>query len=873
MEAIDELEPALSSYIDEIAGEGFESDIPVSEQQLIDVEFTRFFNKVVGRMETGVEDIIHHIQTADRLSKDECDEDIEPVDLPRMLLEDIRAFRDESLAEISNFLDVKFTKFRRSLQATRKKMLDKLYNTRTAVTEFKRTYALAAQKCEEDRLKHLRENTEAAYKIKINELTASRDEYRSSYESVSSRATAMEMERIDTQDKISRLEKELGRARVDLLKGAAQVERLEGTIQSQQKEIDDLTTHKMLRQQMVARKQSIKQGGGKSPASKLSVRRSSSISSDDTCSKCKVYEEMLNGAKKQIDELVKEKKQIESQSMLTQSSLDSHDSTYLLDNSLVSTQSAKPAEVSTVLDKSPDPDMSPRGAQIPSTSLSVDTNASAAQSTDELPTVHEENALSEDNSTEEVGNSALPPILSPGNSAPVTPAGGTSNGTAGTAKSAELVQNKVAEDSFPVPKALKPPPGNVVLPPPDPDLVMAAQVITPTYVRRGSSRFLSEQRSRTIDTTQFDDSPRDISQPATPENVVFVKSPEIQLVRRSPSDAEVLSEASKDPPVSVPTKEDNPISVEETDERVAEEYQTATQALEKQRLSLRQQVVDADDVGIEHTATNDMIDSEAVSSWLKAPVPQVLSQGTTQMEDSIFTGTSQNDMSESVLRMLQESISAQRALEAENSKLRVENERLDKRVEEMITFVRTQDHIYSLKLKERDLLLKELTEQVHELRTQVVRDKKLLHDIERGTTSLPSLQVKKRRFKRTNSQDIPRKEAHLYKLDIRMDDTTPTLLPRPMTASASRKLMTMAERPSTSPGLSYTRDQSTPVNISHSLKTFCGSASPNKAALFTSSGRGTYENCELVVDGDMTYDLQSKAPYMTAESESRQKNV
>lgn len=60
----------------------------------------------------------------------------------------------------------------------------------------------------------------------------------------------------------------------------------------------------------------------------------------------------------------------------------------------------------------------------------------------------------------------------------------------------------------------------------------------------------------------------------------------------------------------------------------------------------------------------------------------------------------------------------------------------------MSAYLRTQDHINILKLKERDLLLKELTEQVNELRAQVKRDQKLLQEVKKGT-SLPILESRR----------------------------------------------------------------------------------------------------------------------------------
>lgn len=91
--------------------------------------------------------------------------------------------------------------------------------------------------------------------------------------------------------------------------------------------------------------------------------------------------------------------------------------------------------------------------------------------------------------------------------------------------------------------------------------------------------------------------------------------------------------------------------------------------------------------------------------------------------------------------MLTEAVNAQRQLEAENRALQDENLALSRKLEDIVAFVHTQEHISALKVKERDVLLKELTEQVHEVRAELRRDRKLFAEIERSrqSLSLPSL--------------------------------------------------------------------------------------------------------------------------------------
>lgn len=94
------------------------------------------------------------------------------------------------------------------------------------------------------------------------------------------------------------------------------------------------------------------------------------------------------------------------------------------------------------------------------------------------------------------------------------------------------------------------------------------------------------------------------------------------------------------------------------------------------------------------------------------------------------------------MKLLNEALTIQRQLETENASLQKANAQAEKHVEEMSVYLKTQDHINLLKLKERDLLLKELTEQVNELRAQVKRDQKLLLEVKKGNT-LPVIETKK----------------------------------------------------------------------------------------------------------------------------------
>ena len=112
--------------------------------------------------------------------------------------------------------------------------------------------------------------------------------------------------------------------------------------------------------------------------------------------------------------------------------------------------------------------------------------------------------------------------------------------------------------------------------------------------------------------------------------------------------------------------------------------------------------------------------------------------------------------------MLKESLNAQRILENENSGLKEEIRKIKKQTEEMSIYLKTQDHINILKLRERDLLLKELTEQVTELRAQIKRDQNLLLEIKKGK-SLPIIERQK-----PNRIPIPIENSNSKKLKVRV---------------------------------------------------------------------------------------------------------
>jgi hypothetical protein len=236
--------------------------------------------------------------------------------------------------------------------------------------------------------------------------------------------------------------------------------------------------------------------------------------------------------------------------------------------------------------------------------------------------------------------------------------------------------------------------------------------------------------------------------------------------------------------------------------------------------------------------------------------------------------------------MLTEAVNAQREMESKCLALKEENKTLRKRADDMVVYIRTQDHIYSLKLKERELLLRELTEQVNQLRSQVGKDKKLLAEIKKGY-SLPVMELSKTtqrsvsmnphqvriyicsiiyrlyNINLTNKMisylHLPNargiQAAPVFKIDMSIEEDAAAA--RPGTASLSRQLMTLptpSHRPSSSPASKTGTEflgSAGPINLSQSLKVFCGSSSPAKPALYESQGRGGYEHYDAMIEKEL----------------------
>jgi hypothetical protein len=88
----------------------------------------------------------------------------------------------------------------------------------------------------------------------------------------------------------------------------------------------------------------------------------------------------------------------------------------------------------------------------------------------------------------------------------------------------------------------------------------------------------------------------------------------------------------------------------------------------------------------------------------------------------------------------------------------------------------------------------------------------------------------------------------MYKLDIKMDETAESLACRPLTAISSRENISLpmrsplGARPTTSPAVQSEERLPLTVNISDSLKSYCGSSLNVKTSQYTSMGLGSYQH-------------------------------
>lgn len=181
--------------------------------------------------------------------------------------------------------------------------------------------------------------------------------------------------------------------------------------------------------------------------------------------------------------------------------------------------------------------------------------------------------------------------------------------------------------------------------------------------------------------------------------------------------------------------------------------------------------------------------------------------------------------------LLADTTESQRNLEKEFSALKEEKQNQDKYINELSGYIRTQDHIYNLKLKEREILLRELTQQTNDLRRQVARDKRMFDEMkDLADCNLPKLGIQKIKAKKLVSMNR-KEEMQFFKLDLNSNDLNASA--RPATSGGLRAFHTGLPHPSQP----LPRPDSSPaLNIATSVHDFCGAASPSRPSQFSSTG-------------------------------------
>lgn len=197
-----DIEPLLDSYINDLNNDN-SLDISTSEQELIEKEFLLYFNNIKERFQSAIDEIQQQQSNNDNYS---IDSDVTPVDIPQLVINEIKLFEQKAFLEISSFLDGRFTKFRRSFQAYKKKTLDKLFKARQSIVEYKKAIEISIQQSAEISIRKKLEQIELSQANHIADLTSSLSRYKSAYEMSSSKCSTLELERVELLEKITRLE-------------------------------------------------------------------------------------------------------------------------------------------------------------------------------------------------------------------------------------------------------------------------------------------------------------------------------------------------------------------------------------------------------------------------------------------------------------------------------------------------------------------------------------------------------------------------------------------------------------------------------------------------------------------------------------------
>lgn len=189
-------------------------------------------------------------------------------------------------------------------------------------------------------------------------------------------------------------------------------------------------------------------------------------------------------------------------------------------------------------------------------------------------------------------------------------------------------------------------------------------------------------------------------------------------------------------------------------------------------------------------------------------------------------------------QLLSETMVSQRMLEKEVLNFKQEKQDQDKYIKELSGYIKTQDHIYNLKLKEREILLRELTQQTNDLRSQVLRDKKMFDEMKKlADCNLPKIGIQKLKAKKLSSQNR-KEEMKFFKLDLNAND--PNVGRRPATSGGLQAFSTGILRSTSHQQMLSSRPDSSPalqtINIGASLHDYCDAVSPSRPSQFSSTG-------------------------------------
>lgn len=331
----DEIDPLIVSTLQDIQSQDYLTDLMISEQELIETEFTNYLQLIYQRLSNGLDDLQQHYLSQhpppssssshhptpshpndhhpppsshhheDNLSVD-SDSSLQPgQELISLILIDFQQFESKVKSEISQYLDERFTKFRASFHALKKKLIDKLYQTRIALHEYRKVIESSIKMDTKIKMELAIHQTIEQKLLQIQELEVNLTRYRSAYEMASNKGTTLEMEKMELLDKVTRLEVKLDAAEERANRANRRVVTLEEQNAELNRQVEELNSQKLLRQQMGNRKKTVGSVSGSSGGSggrqveSKTIRRPAA----NHCAKCIILEDMCSQSKMEVDEV------------------------------------------------------------------------------------------------------------------------------------------------------------------------------------------------------------------------------------------------------------------------------------------------------------------------------------------------------------------------------------------------------------------------------------------------------------------------------------------------------------------------------------------------------------------------------------------